>query len=83
MAEKHTTKEREEFLKWKREIHENELEIRTRPILVSSAIKKNTQKWIIKGDDYVDPTVFLENTTSTVERLISSIDSVGKRYIQY
>ena len=72
-------KEREKFLKWRREIKENELEIRTRPILVSSAIKKNTQKWIIKGDDNVDPTVFLNSTSHKVIRLINSIDSVGKK----
>ena len=72
-------KEREEFLKWKREIKENELEIRTRPMLNSSAIKKNTQKWLIKGDDYIDPTIFLNSTSHKVIGLINSIDHVGKK----
>ena len=72
-------REREEFLKWEREIQENELKIRTRPILVSSAIKNNTQKWVINGDDYVDPTIFLNSTSHKVIRLINSIGSVGEK----
>ena len=43
------TKKREtdEFLKWDREIKENELALNMgKPILISSAIHKNTQKWL-------------------------------------
>ena len=50
-----------------------------RPILVSEAIKRNTSKWMIPGGGFKDPLVFLENTTPAVERLINSIDSVGKK----
>ena len=50
-----------------------------RPILISEAIRRNTSKWIINGDGFKDPEVFLESTTPAVERLINSIDSVGKK----
>ena len=72
-------RERKEYLKWTHEIRENERDISTRPILVSSAIRRNTQKWIIKGDDYVDQTVFLNSTSHKVISFINSIDSVGKK----
>ena len=50
-----------------------------KPTLISEAIRKNTSKWIIPGGEFKDPTVFLEITTPVVERLINSIDSVGKK----
>ena len=50
-----------------------------RPTLVSEAIRRNTSKWAINGDGFKDPVVFLESTTPAVERLIISIDSVGKK----
>ena len=50
-----------------------------RPILVSEAIRKNTSKWMIPGGGFKDPLVFLESTTPAVERLINSIDCVGKK----
>ena len=50
-----------------------------RPILISEAIRRNTSKWIIPGGGFKDPAVFLESTTPAVERLINSIDSVGKK----
>ena len=50
-----------------------------RPTLVSEAIRKNTSKWMIPGGGFKDPLVFLESTTPAVERLINSIDSVGKK----
>ena len=50
-----------------------------KPILVSEAIRRNTSKWMIPGGGFKDPLVFLENTTPAVERLINSIDSVGKK----
>ena len=40
------------------------------PILISNAICKNTQKWLVKGDGYKDPLIFLKSTAPTVERLI-------------
>ena len=43
--------------------------------LISNAIRGNTQKWLVKGDGYKDPTVFLESTAPAVERLINSINS--------
>ena len=50
-----------------------------RPTLVSEAIRKNTSKWMIPGGGFKDPVVFLESTTPAVERLVNSIDSVGKK----
>ena len=50
-----------------------------RPTLVSEAIRRNTSKWMIPGGGFKDPLVFLESTTPAVERLINSIDSVGKK----
>ena len=50
-----------------------------RSILISEAIRRNTSKWIINGNGFKDPTVFLESTTPAVERLINSIDSAGKK----
>ena len=50
-----------------------------RPILVSEAIRRNTSKWMIPGGGFKDPLVFLESTTLAVERLINSINSVGKK----
>ena len=50
-----------------------------RPTLVSEAIRRNTSKWAINGDGFKDPVVFLESTTPAVEKLIISIDSVGKK----
>ena len=50
-----------------------------RPRLVSEAIKKNTSKWSIAGENLKDPRVFLDVTTPAVKRLIDSIDSVGKK----
>ena len=50
-----------------------------RPTLVSEAIRKNTSKWMIPGGGFKDPVVFLESTTPPAERLINSIDSVGKK----
>ena len=50
-----------------------------RPTLVSEAIRRNTSKWMIPGRGFKDPLVFLESTTPAVERLINSIDSVGKK----
>ena len=49
------------------------------PILISEAIRRDTSKWVINGNGFKDPEVFLESTTSAVERLINSIDSVGKK----
>ena len=50
-----------------------------KPTLVSEAIRRNTSKWMIPGGGFKDPTVFLESTTPVVERLINSINSVGKK----
>ena len=50
-----------------------------RPILISNAIRRNTQKWLVKGDGYKDPLIFLKSTAPTVERLIDSVDSEGKK----
>ena len=50
-----------------------------RPILVSEAIRRNTSKWMVPGGGFKDPLVFLESTTPAVERLINSINSVGKK----
>ena len=50
-----------------------------RPILVSEAIRRNTSKWMIPGGGFKDPLVVLESTTPAVQRLINSIDSVGKK----
>ena len=50
-----------------------------RPRLISKAIKKSTSKWAISGNNFKDPKVFLDITTPTVERLINSTDSVGKK----
>ena len=50
-----------------------------RPIQISEAIRRNTSKWMIPGGGFKDPLVFLESTTPAVERLINSINSVGKK----
>ena len=50
-----------------------------RPTLVSEAIRRNTSKWMIPGGEFKDPNIFLESTAPAVERLINSIDSVGKK----
>lgn len=50
-----------------------------RPILVSEAIRRNTSKWVIHGDGFKDPEILLESTTSAVDELINSTDSVGKK----
>ena len=50
-----------------------------RPILISNAIRRNTQKWLVKGDiGYEDPLIFLKSTAPTVEHLIDSVNSAGK-----
>ena len=49
------------------------------PVLISDAIRGNTQKWVFKGNDYKHPVVFLENTGPAVVRLINSINSAGKK----
>ena len=49
------------------------------PILISRAIRRNTQKWFVKGDGYNDSDVFLKSTAPAVERLIDSIGSAGKK----
>ena len=50
-----------------------------RPRLVSNAIRNNTSKWIIDGTNFKDPKVFLNVTTPSVNGLINSINSVGKK----
>ena len=50
-----------------------------RPILISCAICRNTQKWFVKGDGHKDPLIFLKSTAPTVERLIDSVNSAGKK----
>ena len=50
-----------------------------RPILISHAIHRNIQKWLVKGDGYKDPLIFLKSTAPTVERLIDSVNSAGKK----
>ena len=50
-----------------------------RPRLISNAIKRNTSKWGISGENFKDPRIFLDITTPTVERLIHSTDSVRKK----
>ena len=50
-----------------------------RPIQISEAIRRNTSKWMIPGGGFKDPLVFLESTTPAVEKLIISINSVGKK----
>ena len=55
------------------------IEKNVKPVLVSDAIKKNTSKWVISGDSFKDPVVFLENTTPAVGRLIISTSGVGKK----
>ena len=49
------------------------------PILISHAIRKNTQKWFVKGAGYKDPCIFLDSTTPAVIRLIDSVNSAGKK----
>ena len=49
------------------------------PILISRTIRRNTQKWFVKGDEYNDPDVFLKSTAPAVGRLIDSIGSAGKK----
>ena len=50
-----------------------------RSILISRAIRRNTQKWLVKGDGYKDPLIFLKSTAPTVERFINSVNSAGKK----
>ena len=50
-----------------------------RPILISRAIRRNTEKWLVKSDGYKDPLIFLTSTAPTVERLIDSVSSAGKK----
>ena len=49
------------------------------PVLISNAIRGQTQKWSFKGDGYKDPVFFLEQTTASAVRLIDSIGSAGKK----
>ena len=85
----HAEETRQEFQRWKGK--KKFLEVRkrlarvlqhqknVRPILISNAIRRNTQKWLVKGDGYKDPLVFLKSTAPTVERLIDSVNSAGKK----
>ena len=49
-----------------------------RPILIFHAIRRNTQ-WLVKGDGYKAPLIFLKSTAPIVERLIDSVNSAGKK----
>ncbi|CAB3987042.1 uncharacterized transposon-derived, partial [Paramuricea clavata] len=46
--------------------------------LVSSAIKKTTAKWMIPGDEFKDPWVFLNSARSEVERIVNSVEGAKK-----
>ncbi len=52
----------------------------TIPVLVSSAIKKNTAKWKISGDGYKDPLVFFNNVRSAVGGVINGVSGTKKVY---
>jgi hypothetical protein len=49
------------------------------PELVSNALRKRTEKWVIDGNGYKDPKIFLDGTTEHVERLVNNTDSIGKK----
>ena len=49
------------------------------PVLISNAIRGQTQKWSFQGGVHKDPAIFLEQTAAPTVRLIVSINSAGKK----
>ena len=49
------------------------------PVLISNAIRGQTQKWSFPGGAHKDPVIFLEQTSASAVRLIDSINSAGKK----
>ncbi|CAB4045092.1 Hypothetical predicted protein, partial [Paramuricea clavata] len=49
--------------------------------LVSSAIEKNTAKWMIPGDEFKDPWVFLNSARSEVEKIVNDVEGAKKVYL--
>ena len=74
-------RERAEFKKWQKEIRANERRLprQLRPVLITDAIRGNTQKWTFKGTGQKDPVVFLNQTVDATVWLVDSINSAGKK----
>ncbi|CAB3990298.1 Hypothetical predicted protein [Paramuricea clavata] len=49
--------------------------------LVSSAIKNKTAKWMIPGDGFKDPWVFLNNARPEVEKIVNDVKGAKKVYL--
>ena len=64
-----------------KEIQANERRLprQLRPVLITDAIRGNTQKWTFKGTGQKDPVVFLDQTVDATVWLIDSINSAGKK----
>ena len=68
----------EEAERWSREIDEEERSRKPseppKPKLTKKAMNGTVQKWFIDGSDYLDPDVFLYDTTDEVKKLVDGFD---------
>ncbi len=68
----------EEAERWSREIDEEERSRRPseppKPKLTKKAMNGTVQKWFIDGSEYLDPDVFLYDTTDEVKKLVDSFN---------
>ena len=68
----------EEAERWSREIDEEESSRKPseppKPKLTKKAMNRTVQKWFIDGSEYLDPDVFLYDTTDEVKKLVDSFN---------
>ena len=68
----------EEAERWSREIDEEERSRKPseppKPKLTKKAMNGTVQKWFIDGSEYLDPDVFLYDTTDEVKKLVDSFN---------
>ena len=68
----------EEAERWSREIDEEERSRKPseppKPKLTKKAMNGTVQKWFIDGSEYLDPDVFLHDTTDEVKKLVDSFN---------
>ena len=72
----------EEAERWSREIDEEERRRQPseppKPKLTKKAMNGTVQKWFIDGSEYLDPDVFLYDTTDEVKKLVDSFNWLKK-----
>ena len=63
---------------WHDAQEEQQHDARINLVLVSEAIRRNTAKWIVPGNDFKDPFIFLDSAKDEVEKIVTDVNGHKK-----